>query len=130
METLQSIIRSLLLWLGLVEKPDFLMRVVSDHPEHGRMAPGLIYVVGGRGYQKWAYLLCPTGNGEVIQLSLQAKHRPRWQVTGDLLGRPTLHPSVRQMEGSYAHFWIRNGRVLWCEDTGIRPSLQRGSWQA
>ena len=130
MESLQAILRWLLLWLGLIKKPDFLMRLVPDHSDRGRMEQGLIYVVGGPGYQKWAYLLCPTGNGEVIQLSLQAKHRPRWVVTRDILGRPTVHPSVRQMEGSYAHFWIRSGQVLWCEDTGRRPSFHQGSWQA
>jgi hypothetical protein len=120
MEILQMILRALLLWLGFIKTPDFLMRVVTDHPDRVHMAPGWIYVVGGPGYQKWAYLLCPSGNGDVIQLSLQPKHRPRWEVTRDILGRPTVHPSVRQTEGSYAHFWIRNGAVFWCDDTGRR----------
>lgn len=130
MEALQELIRSLLLWLGLIAKPDFLMRAVTDHPSREQMEPGWIYVVGGPGYQKWAYLFCPTGNGEVIQLSLQPNHRPRWHVGSDFLGRPTVNPSVRQLEGSYAHFWIRSGRVHWCEDTGRRPMVTQGSWQA
>jgi hypothetical protein len=131
MEALQAILRAVLIWLGFVQKPDFLMRLVADHPARDQMMSGWIYVVGGPGYQKWAYLLCPTGNGDIIQLSLQAKHRPRWQVWADFLGRPTVDPSVRQMEGSYAHFWIKSGRVLWCPDSGKTPDrIQRGSWQA
>jgi hypothetical protein len=130
MEQLIAILRALLIWLGLIRKPDFLLRVVADHPDASTLAPGWLYVVGGPGYQKWAYLRCPTGNGDIIQLSLQQKHRPRWSVAGDFLGRPTVHPSVRQMEGSYAHFWIKKGAVQWCEDTGRPPMFGNGSWQA
>ncbi|MCG6864744.1 MAG: hypothetical protein LJE58_04885 [Thiogranum sp.] len=28
-------------------------------------------------------------------------------------------PSVRQLDGSHAHFWIRKGRIGWCADTGM-----------
>lgn len=130
MVALKEILRAFLIWLGFIGKPDFVMRLVNDHPVREQMVPGLIYVVGGPGYRKWAYFLCPTGNGDVIQLSLQSNHRPRWEITQDLLGRPTVYPSVRQLEGSYAHFWIRNGRVSWCADTGKRPYFVRGSWTA
>jgi hypothetical protein len=101
------------------------MRKIADHPLSGQMEGGIVYVVGGPGYQKWAYLLCPTGSGEAIQLSLQPNRKPRWQVSADLLGRPTIYPSVRQLEGSYAHFWVRAGSVLWCEDTGQPPLFER-----
>jgi hypothetical protein len=130
MEVLQEIILRVLIWLGLIRQPDYLMQLVSDHPDHAQMQPGLIYVVGGRSYQKWAYFLCPTGNGELIQLSLQAKQRPRWEIRQDFLGRPTVYPSVRQLEGSFAHFWIRSGQVVWCEDSGRRPIPSDRQWQA
>ena len=130
MQPLIDILRALLIWFGLIRKPDFLMVVVPDHPSPAQIAAGVIYVVGGPGYQKWAFLRCPTGNGDIIQLSLQPKHRPRWEIARDFLGRPTVYPSVRQTEGSYAHFWIRSGAVQWCEDTGRPPMYQRSSWQA
>jgi hypothetical protein len=130
MELLQEIFLRFLIWLGLIRRPDFWMRVVADHPARALMQPGLIYIVGGPGYRKWAYFLCPTGNGDLIQLSLQAKHRPRWEIRPDILGRPTVHPSVRQLEGSYAHFWIRNGNVFWCDDTGRKPDFADRRWQA
>lgn len=51
-------------------------------------------------------------------LSLSKSTRPRWSVTIDRLGRPTLQPSVRQVAGCYSHFWVRRGAVEWCGDTG------------
>ena len=95
--------------------------MVGAHPTPEDVAPGWVYVVGGPGYQKWAYFLCPTGSGEIIQLSLMSNHRPRWQVNVDWFKRPTIDPSVRQLEGSYAHFWLRKGTIDWCPDTGQKP---------
>lgn len=126
--SLQALLRILLVRLGLIPKPDYLVRIVPDHPERQRILPGVIYVVGGSGYRKWAYFRCPTGNDDVIQLSLQPKHRPCWEVSADMLGRPSVQPSVRQLDGSYAHFWIRDGRVIWCADTGRRPDFTPASW--
>jgi len=63
----------------------------------------------------------PADSEEIIQLSLMAKHSPRWQVTVDFLGRPTIHPSIWQRDGTCAHFWIRRGNVEWCGDSGRKP---------
>ncbi len=60
---------------------------------------------------------------EIIQLSLMQNRRPSWDVTIDSLDRPTVSPSVRQLEGSYAHFWIKKGSVEWCGDTGRKLSV-------
>jgi hypothetical protein len=111
----------LLVWLGLVERPDFHYRSVTDHPSTDSIVPGVIYVLGGPGYQKWAYFRCPAKADEIIQLSLMPGHRPRWEVRTDWLNRPTIHPSLRQLEGSYAHFWVKRGRIEWCPDSG-RPA--------
>ena len=35
------------------------------------------------------------------------ERRPRWTVAADWLGRPTIDPSVRKLDGLYAHFWIK-----------------------
>lgn len=118
---MNDIFRSVLVRLGIIAAPDYISRLVSDHPVSEDIEQGFIYVVGGVGYQKWAYLRCPSGNGDIIQLSLMSSRRPHWRVTSDWLGRPTIDPSVRQLEGSYAHFWIRKGNVRWCIDSG-RPS--------
>ncbi len=117
--------RWFLIWLHFVPKPHFTIREVTDHPVSNDMVEGRIYLVGGKGYKKWAYFLCPTGSGELIKLSLQQNHSPRWEVKSDILGRPTIYPSVRQLDGSYAHFWIKEGAVEWCADTGRKPRLDR-----
>lgn len=121
MDTIIAALRSLLVWLRIIPKPDLLAKLVADRPEPGAMKPGWIYVVAGKDYQKWAYFRCPADHGELIQLSLMQNRRPRWQVQIDVLSRPTINPSVRQIDGSYAHFWVRSGNVDWCADSGQAP---------
>ncbi|MEX2166680.1 MAG: DUF6527 family protein [Methyloceanibacter sp.] len=118
MESIRALLRYLLVRLRIIPKPDLLVRPVPDHPAPESMEPGFIYVLGGKGYRKWAWFRCPADTSEIIQLSLMPSRRPRWQVSVDLLGRPSLHPSVRQLAGSYAHFLVKRGRVVWCADSG------------
>lgn len=119
MQVTIELIRRLLILLGLIRRPDFLIRLVDQHPMDDEIQDGIIYVVGGKGYQKWAYFRCPTERTEIIQLSLMQNHRPRWQVQWDWLERASVHPSVRQTAGSFAHFWVRQGVVNICADSGI-----------
>lgn len=104
---------------GFIAKPNLVAMLVSDHPVAEAMNPGVVYIVGGTGYQKWAVFRCPGHEHEIIQLSLMPTRRPRWTVALDFFERPTIHPSVRQLDGSYAHFWVRSGQVDWCSDTGL-----------
>jgi len=122
-----ALIRRVLVFFGLINKPDYLVRLVDQHPVDDEIRDGIIYVVGGKGYQKWAYFRCPSDRTEIIQLSLMQKHRPRWHVQYDWLQRATIAPSVRQTAGSFAHFWVRNGMVQICADSG-KPF--QGSWEA
>lgn len=126
MGSIKTLWRVLLIWLRIIHRPDLLVRVISDHPSPDSMKPGCIYIVGGQGYKKWAYFRCPADTTEIIQLSLMQNRTPSWELTIDSLDRPTINPSVRQLEGSYAHFWIKKGCVEWCEDTGRKcPSTRR-----
>lgn len=126
-EWVVATIRNLLIAAGLIAKPEYLFRLISEHPVDDEIESGIIYVVGGKGYQKWAYFRCPTDKSEIIQLSLMQKHRPCWRVSSDWLRRPTIYPSVRQTAGSFAHFWMAKGRVSLCADSGAPP---RQDWQA
>jgi hypothetical protein len=121
MDSFRALCRALLVWLRIIPTPNLLARIVADHPSPDNLEVDWIYVVGGPGYQKWAYFRCPADNDEIIQLSLIPNHRPRWSIAIDFLQRPTIYPSVRQLDGSYAHFWIRKGRINWCADTGVKP---------
>ena len=57
---------------------------------------------------------CPCGCGHVIELLVVAEAKPRWDLSVDAKGRPTLTPSVWLKTGCRSHFWIRGGRVHWC----------------
>ncbi len=116
-----ALLRSLLVSLGFIPRPDLLVKVIPNHPVPESMEPGWIYVVGENGYRKWAYFRCPADPKEIIQLSLMPNRRPRWDVAIDFLHLPTVHPSVRQLDGTHAHFWIKRGTVEWCEDSGRKP---------
>jgi Family of unknown function (DUF6527) len=60
-------------------------------------------------------LRCPCGCGETIELMLMKGVHPRWDLQADAAGLPTLNPSVWRQSGCRSHFWLRNGRVIWCD---------------
>lgn len=108
--------QQLLTRLRLIPRPDFAAKIVPTHPTPEEVKPGAMLVVGDDKYQKWACFRCPGGCGENILLPLNKTQRPRWAVSVDWLGRPTIHPSVRQLNDCRCHFWIRQGCVDWCPD--------------
>tara|TARA_R110002020_G_scaffold69730_9_gene181452 strand:- start:25466 stop:25798 length:333 start_codon:yes stop_codon:yes gene_type:complete len=58
---------------------------------------------------------CPCGCGDTIELMVLEEARPRWDITVDSARRPTLHPSVWRKTGCRSHFWLRRGRIHWCD---------------
>lgn len=66
----------------------------------------------------WALFKCPCGCGYVITLPLQKPHNPKWRLYKSESKRPTLYPSVWQNKGCHSHFWIEDGKLIWCKDTG------------
>jgi hypothetical protein len=71
----------------------------------------------------WAMFKCPCGCGNIITLPLKKPHSPRWTLNGNTVEKLTLYPSIWQNEGCCSHFWIRDGRIVWCKNTGIEPSV-------
>lgn len=114
----RSLTRTLLQWCQLVRRPDMVAYVTALHPAPNEMTKGVILVVRDRGLQKWACMRCPGGCGERIQLSLSETRRPRWSITIDALGRPTVSPSVHVLNECRCHFWVRRGAVEWVADNG------------
>ncbi len=58
---------------------------------------------------------CPCGCGETIELMLIREAKPRWDLIVDAKDRPTLRPSVWRRTGCRSHFWLRAGRIVWCD---------------
>lgn len=108
-------IARLLRVIGLL-RADLLTRVTDRMPEDMEIKSGELVMVENDGFRKWACLKCPGGCGAKISLSLSPKRRPRWRVAADWFGRPSIEPSVHQMNGCHCHFWVRRGVVEWCGD--------------
>lgn len=109
-----NFLRVLLVWLRIVPTPTFSVRFVSSHPSENAVKNGQVWIVQDGKLLKWCRLRCPCGCDEIILLSLSSSRGPRWQVSVDWLGRPSLSPSVRKLDGCESHFWVRGGRVDWC----------------
>lgn len=86
---------------------------------------GDFYCVVTQSERRWVMFRCPCGCNEIITLSLQKVHYPNWQLRERHERRPTLYPSVWRDVGCYSHFWIEDGRVFWCKNTGVHPDDAR-----
>jgi hypothetical protein len=102
-------------WLirrGWLIKPDFVLRIVPESPD--TLENGILYAEVRGGYLKWAHLRCPKC-AEHIQLPV-ATAKSAWSLRRDVLGRPTITPSVWQTRTCGAHFFLRKGKIEWCLD--------------
>lgn len=108
---IRSIIFRLLQWLGFREKSYRIQRL-PELPDNPR--PFVIYAIGDP--DAWlAALVCPCGCGHLIQLSLLQVDTPCWSLHADRGGKVTISPSIWRSLGCQAHFFIRNGRIIWCD---------------
>jgi hypothetical protein len=62
---------------------------------------------------KWLLLRCPCGCGQQIALNLMHSHNPFWRIEVRSRASFSVHPSVDSTTCG-AHFWLRDGRVIWC----------------
>ena len=102
-------------WLsrhGIWKRPDFLWIDVADAPDASDLARDMVYREVRGGYPKWVHLMCPRCK-EHIQLSLAGN--PHWTIRIDWLRRPEIHPSIWQTGSCQAHFFVRHGKILWCD---------------
>ena len=66
--------------------------------------------------EDWAVALrCPCGCGERLELMLIPEVKPRWRLLVDRHGHPSLKPSIWRETGCRSHFWLKHGRIVWCE---------------
>lgn len=115
---MQKALVSLLSWLRLIRQPELLSTRAEEMPPRELLEAGQLVIVGPTEAPKWITFQCPSGCGVPLLLSLSPNRRPRWSVTTDWLGRPSVKPSVHRPDGCKCHFWIQRGNVIWCEDSG------------
>lgn len=97
--------------------------VVERPPKNKEIDSSDFYHVEFCGTPRWALFKCPCGCGAIVTLSLQRVHSPCWTLEEYQSGRPSLHPSIWRDRGCFSHFWVKDGRILWCADTGADPRL-------
>ena len=126
---LADVVRGVLVLLRLVRRPDLSGFVMDHHPSDDALREGALVVVADGERRKWACFRCPGGCGGKIQLTLNDLRRPHWTASLDWLGRPTVYPSIRQLNKCGCHFWVKGGRVEWCTDGDMsaksKPSAMR-----
>lgn len=94
---------------------DYRPERVETRPKDADISLKTVVVVGHRDLPKWALMRCPCGCGEMLTLSLMRKIKPYWQCETDTWGRVTLIPSVWKIDGCRSHFFLKKGKVVWCE---------------
>jgi len=73
-------------------------------------------VLARDGDEDWCVgMRCPCGCGRTIELLVIAEAKPRWDISIDRKRRPSLSPSVWLQKGCRSHFWLKAGRVRWCD---------------
>lgn len=73
-------------------------------------------VLARDGADDWAVgLRCPCGCGQRLEMMLLSEVKSRWDVFIDRRGHVSLHPSVWLREGCKSHFWVRSGKIIWCD---------------
>ena len=118
MSAWRSYLRKVLEWSQCIEPTQVTALILPDHPQPDKLLNKVIHIVGEKGFQKWAYLICPCGCKATIMLSLSKTKHPAWAVSFDILQRPTVTPSIWQTSGCYSHFWVKRGKIEWCANTG------------
>lgn len=94
---------------------------VEKTPSADQVGPEDFFSVVHNNKLYWTVFRCPCGCGEVISLPMREPHKPRWRLQRTKEARPDLKPSVWRNQGCMSHFWISDGRVYMCGDTGIAP---------
>lgn len=90
---------------------DGLYRLDETTEFDDSMPPGPVRLTVGK---ELACLTCPCGCGAEMALNLQDGREPRWKARFDADGLLTLTPSVLRTAGCRSHFFITNGKVVWC----------------
>ena len=98
--------------LPFLTRPRFLAVTVPECPSRDDLRVDMLFIEVRSGYSKWAHLLCPKC-GDHVQLPLAGSER--WSAKMDILRRPTLAPSIWEKATCGAHFFVKRGRLLWCE---------------
>ena len=92
----------------------FRVKILDDIPD--KIKEHSIYVIG-KGDPWLLIFLCPCGCGEELRLNMMEEEQPCWTLKNEGK-RFDLFPSVNRVKGCRSHFWIKQGKVVWCLKNG------------
>lgn len=86
-------------------------KAVQDVPD--KMKDKTVYLISNQGYVWQCVLLCPCGCGEKLYTNLMDDFDPYWKyVIEDKT--ISLKPSIDRLVGCKSHFFLTNGKIIWC----------------
>lgn len=95
---------------------DLVLRITDGDTPPDLIEKGELVVAREDGEDWAAAFICPCGCGERVDLALIEEVRPHWRLTVNSKHHPNLHPSVWRKTGCRSHFWVRDGRIVWCKE--------------
>lgn len=114
---MKRILTALWEWIcGWFQRKPAQYKVIRVEELPDQLDPAAIYIAGEGGYQWFAAMLCPCACGEILYMNLQEHTRPRWSVVSHSDNTVSLSPSVWRKVGCQSHFFVRQGRIVWCPD--------------
>lgn len=89
-------------------------RVAIDQDVPERIESRTLHLIGEQDKFWLAVMKCPCGCQDVINLPMSANARPCWKAFIQS-NKPTLSPSIHRTTGCRSHFFLKAGRVVWCQ---------------
>ncbi|MDX1916243.1 MAG: DUF6527 family protein [Methylophilus sp.] len=95
-------------------KPLYKTIVCEELPD--KLMSHTLYLIGEKNNYWISAMVCPCGCNDLIQLAMDQTGRPRWSVQIDKSGLATLYPSVHRNIGCRSHFFLKEGKIVWCNE--------------
>ena len=97
------------LWHGRLIKFRHVTKLPAKLDKH------TCYIVGENGNHWHVAMICPCGCKQTLFMNLLPDENPFWTFTEHPDGSVSLHPSVWRKIGCRSHFFLKKGRIKWCE---------------
>jgi hypothetical protein len=87
----------------------------NDEDLPAKLPTYAVYIIGVQGNEWLAEMICPCGCGDTLFLNLLRDELPNWKWRVGEDAAVTLSPSVWRVVGCKSHFFLREGKIQWCE---------------
>lgn len=97
----------------LFGQPKLRTVFAEELPE--KLDRGILFVIGENRHLWFVAVQCPCDCGAILHMNLLPDTHPRWRLTLHDDKTVTLHPSVWRTKDCGSHFFVRRGRIEWCD---------------